>query len=59
MTSILNLRVEIYRKETDRSGTIHRTHQQNLTLSEGDEIRFSIMNVEEKPDQSLQGKVKK
>ena len=52
MTRILNIRVEIFRKDTDVSGTMVRPYSYNLTLQEGDEIRFSIMNVEDKPQSS-------
>jgi len=47
MTDVLNLIVDIYRKETESSGTIIRKLTHNFSLKQGDEIRFSIMNVEE------------
>jgi len=47
MTDVLNLIVDIYRKETESSGTITRKPAYNFSLKPGDEIRLSIMNVEE------------
>ena len=46
MTDVLNITVEIYRKETENAGTMTKPYITNLVLHEGDEIRFSVMNIE-------------
>ena len=53
MPDVLNISLEIYRRkeksEGGESGELKRVHGQNVTLEQGDEIRLSVMNVEEIP----------
>ena len=46
MTDVLNITVEIHRKEAKNHGTFTKPYITNLVLHEGDDVRFSVMNVE-------------
>ena len=43
---ILKFTVEIYRKETENSGTINKSYINTMILNEGDEVRFRVENVD-------------
>ena len=47
MADVLNITVEIYRKETEISGTMTKPYKTTLVLKEGDEVRFIIAKEKE------------